>query len=767
MSKWQDRLKFLAENGDQAADDIMWETREMSDDELARYVAENDERIRQTLGMKYLAEKDADPELNKEYYDLLNKGQHAFQGPGKVDAWGYDKDRSLDEWMDVFGVPAKHIDPDGKRAYSDDERAAFTNPKSPTYFRKLKSPAQMMEIASWQGFDGDADLMADHIQRSADMFQRGLKVEGWSPDNELQLGSWLWSSLKGLGAPRIKEAELEGRDITKQDIIGDMAELGLNFVPGYGIVSKAGKLLVKVPPGLARGGAKAVLTGIEASAVPAGSQLLDMQLYNEGPRSEWDWKRFGAQAGTMGAGMMGAGAAVKQGRRQMMAREGSAQAAYDARQARTFLGSIGEKTDDIIAQRQAALDANAKLAQERKNVLLTGDKDIRTSKPGEPTWEDVAAAEDYRIRTEEAKRLARSNEERQKYNSLAEERKRELESSKNKALDRDNYMLVRERQYFEGKKPGDPDYPLGALPTDENFILIDPEQVPLREGYVRTVDSKGNERIVKQADIDKFGGENIDNIAGLTEEEKKAYMAANENGAKEIVQLPNGKFVYRENIDMNGNYVIGDPNNGGYGVTQLDMGGRPNELKFLYADGSESMAPKGKAAYGGKEADRGYGLGDVKDRNQVVKVAIEDDPYLVKKMEGGGNRIAETGRDATVMAGFNSMYHNDLIPSKYKDVDQARSEAYWNSQLKKLSEFTSSKYDPKDRKRNFEAVMDVMAYGLNNIPDEKFRKNPEIYHAIAKKLGNAGWKHPSEYYGVTMPTNSTSTAESVSSSSGY
>jgi hypothetical protein len=136
-------------------------------------------------------------------------------------------------------------------------------------------------------------------------------------------------------------------------------------------------------------------------------------------------------------------------------------------------------------------------------------------------------------------------------------------------------------------------------------------------------------------------------------------------------------------------------------------------------------------------------------------------------MNGGGNRWAETTRDAVVSFGINSAFHNDLIKSKWGNIDDKRAEAWWNSQMKKLSEFTSAKYDPKERKRNFEAVMDAMSYGLDNIPDEKFLRNPDIYHAIAAKLGRPDWRHPLEMQRPVVPTNSNSTAGPTSSSSGF
>ena len=55
--------------------------------------------------------------------------------------------------------------------------------------------------------------------------------------------------------------------------------------------------------------------------------------------------------------------------------------------------------------------------------------------------------------------------------------------------------------------------------------------------------------------------------------------------------------------------------------------------------------------------------------------------------------------------------------------------------------------------------MDVMSYGLDNIPEDKFAKRPEVYHAIAAKLGYPEWKHWSETKIPDYPTTSYSSAD--------
>lgn len=781
MTKWQEQLKQQALNGDQAADDILWETRYMSDDELARYVADNDERIRNTMHMKYLAEKDAKPELVNEYYGMLDKGRRAYAGPGKVDAGGYGKSRTVDDWMNIFGVEPTTADADGKGVYTDKERAAFTNPESPKYYAKLKKPEQLVEIASWQGFD-NTDLMDEDIRRASDVFQRNLAVEGYNPDASVDLINWIWSATKGFAMPRIKEAQLEGRPISWQDVTGDLVEAGLNFIPGIGLVSKTGKVVARVPYRWARETAKGAAGSVESMVVPGLSQVYDMNVYDEGPRAEFDPKRFGAQAVGFGGGLLAGNQLLKQGTRQMAAREGAQAAREGAREARAGIGRIGEKTDDILAERQAVLDRNARLAQDRSNVNLTGDVDIKTSKSDAARWQDVADAESNRILTEEANRIGRSNSERQAYHQLAQERKRDLTENLKQTTDQGTYLRNKENEYFD-KSPNPIDHDaLNQMIEDNGFgvMIMDAtdEGVPLRPGFVRVKDRSGNPYIVKESDavIASQLPDRVETVAEgagkikLSPEDARiveAYRNANEAGARDIVQLPDGNFVYRDNIDLNGNYVVGNPEKRGYTVSEIDMGGRPAELRFQYDDGLMPEQPKKMAEYGGKEADRGHGLGDVRDRNQAVKKTIEKDSYLARKMNGGGNLTLEQLRDAAVSFGINSAFHNDLIKSRWGNIDDKRAEAWWNSQMKKLSEFTSSKYEPKVRKKNFEAVMDVMSYGLDNIPDEKFRRNPDIYHAIAAKLGRPDWKHHLEEKTVVLPTNSISTYNPESSSSAY
>ena len=71
MSKWQQTLQNLAEAGDAAASDILWDIRGMNESELAKYLVDNDEHVREVLGIKYLAEEGA--ELYRTMLEHLGK----------------------------------------------------------------------------------------------------------------------------------------------------------------------------------------------------------------------------------------------------------------------------------------------------------------------------------------------------------------------------------------------------------------------------------------------------------------------------------------------------------------------------------------------------------------------------------------------------------------------------------------------------------------------------------------------------------------------
>lgn len=693
MTKWQEQLKKRAENGDQAADDILWETQDMNDAELAMYLVNNDERVRSVLQMKSLAEKDADPALTKEYYDLLNKGQMAFQGEGRFDPYG-QKPLTIEEYMEKFGIEK------GPGGYSDDQVAAFTNPENRDYFAKVKTPDQMKEIAVWIG-SGSVDRMVSDIERTAAAWQRRNQLEGYGADNEVQPVEWALSALKGFTLPRVKEAQLEGRPVEWQDITGDMVELGLNFIPGVGIVSKTGKVvarLPKVPGAILKTGAY----GADVFAVPGLSQTYDVGVNwltdRDVPRNEFDLKRMGAQAALMGTGKASAKSLVRTGKDIMEGSLGEAGSKADYRATKGFLESIGEKTDDQIARRQAMLDRKAELAMKRENVVLEGDRDIASAKQPTVKPQDIAGAENYRILTGEADRLARSDAERQAYRQAASRQE------------------ARERVFR-------PDYSRDA---EGNVVRSGNTATPYgdRGGYefTWTPDSPHNFESTVRA-VEGVMNQDADRAAA------NAYRAANEKGAVDIVMLDDGRFVRADRV-RNGAVDFGQD----YPYPKTGY----RSAEFTY---DPNLTPSGYTAPGVTFLD-GATVKPV-NRNVAVKAAIEKEPELARKLSGKSNYTNEVARDVAASVLFTGAAHNDLF-GNLGDLESKRADAWWNAQMRKLGEFTKSNYSPKERLKNFEAIMDVMTYGLDNIPTEKFAKSRETFHAIATKLGYPKWLHPSE-----------------------
>jgi hypothetical protein len=145
-------------------------------------------------------------------------------------------------------------------------------------------------------------------------------------------------------------------------------------------------------------------------------------------------------------------------------------------------------------------------------------------------------------------------------------------------------------------------------------------------------------------------------------------------------------------------------------------------------------------------------------------------PELLRKSAG-----STFGRELVRDAGANAVY-NMMVREGYanaggvlgsiKDIDEKRQKALWNNMLGKLRDFTANpRLSVEDRKKYYEATMNVMYKGLDGITAEEFAKFPQVYRNIAAKLGVTDWKHPSEYEGMPEGASSTYTPESSASSS--
>ena len=422
MKKFQEALYNLALSdlpSANAADTLYRSSKDLNDDELAVWVMSNMNELQKVLQFPSVMDDNVSDwmrDMTKEVYSLRNEATTASRDEQR-DIMG-NKRRSVDDYMTAFGYQTEN----GK-ALSDDDRSAFTNPENKKYWGNY--PQSEKEAAAVAlGKDRFSEI-EDDLRRSGDEYQTQNQGEGYNANNELEVWPWIMSALKGAAAPRVKEAQLAGREPTWQDIAGDWAELGLNVIPGVGIADKAGVLVYKAP-WLTSDMAKAIGEKIafgagfatEALAQPLASQALDVGvLYNPdvlgeptsslNPRSEFSTDKLLAQAGGIGMGkgvVKGYGARVKNSLEQSLG-DDAAGAAYKGG-FKDFIGNLGNKTDDIIARRQAMLDRKAELA--RQNAQLQSKADLGNAPLKRTGYgiDDLINAENYRTLTSEAKRIA-------------------------------------------------------------------------------------------------------------------------------------------------------------------------------------------------------------------------------------------------------------------------------------------------------------------------------------------------------------------------
>lgn len=678
-------LQILDENGSEEAGNLYWEAIDLPAEQFPLWVAQNDRQIRKVLNMDaILTEPDEEErKFAKAYQDLRNEGLSLFKGDKKLDPYGKPV-KTLDDFMGAFGVPGS----DGGE-YSDDDRAAFTNEKNAKYWKNM--PKDDQELAALSMGYSSAEDMARDLERAGNSFQVANRVEGWDENNEVDVFEWIKSTLKGAALPRVKEAQLAGREPTWQDYTGDMAELGLNFVPGVGLVAKGGKVVARLPgmrSGIARTVGAGIGLGVDQAVVPFGTQAIDANILYDpdvlgtsdselNPRSEFDLKKAAAQTGAI-AGAKGTvkGTAMvgKNMLEQGMGNEGGGRA---FRGAVKMFESIGEKTDDLIARRQLALDRKADLAKVRKNVTLPVDKDIST---GVATTDDLINAENYRNLTKEAERLMKSRKAREKYGDIV--------ASQEASYD----MLMNE------------------LPFTYDKPYMSPERVKLA---------------------------NIDPNTGYSKNANSfdtyiKYKEANEKGAEGLFQLPDGRIVRRT--------LVGSRNDLNFPGAEYSVYFDPNQAKnltFQYDGGpmNDILNVREVGVPGVKESV---------SRNPAVLSKIKEDQLLKRKLSPWRTGLVENTRDTFADATFNALAREGVV-GNVTEFDKKREQALWNRMLTKLRPLTANaNLSPETRRENGEAVMNVMQYGLDRLPVELYQKNPRIYKTIADNLGVKDWKHFSE-----------------------
>lgn len=674
-------LKALEDHStdSEEAEKIYMDTFGMNEAELADYVAAHDAELRELLGVKYLAEKDANPELSNAYFNILKRGK-AIRDPDpytRKDVYNEDI-KNLDYYLEKLGVPKAGGE------YNDDIRSKYTNPGNAEYIGNWDET----ELNNYALEDKqDPSTWRAGMLRAASDYQRGNQARGYDADNGLTY-RWFTDLAEELAFPRIREAKLMGRDWDMKDLAGDLTEAGLNFVPGVGVVSRTGKIVARMPNAVAKGALKFGAGLVDNFTVPVGSQLYDMAAYGEDdPRGEWDLARVVSQAGANAAGkaiLKGAGMGI--GSKFVDASAGDAGDKAFKKGVGQYIKDFGYKTDDAIAARQAALDAQAELAKVRSNVRLEGQHDVA----GKLTPDAIIDAENYRVLSGELDRLKAGEKTRKAW--------QDAYASQNAAND--------------------------ARARNLNGNSVDNV-------------SEAERKLAGSADHN------------ATRDAFNAYRKANETG-EPIVMLDDGRFVRASSIrNVDGSPVFD------FGTEyRMPLQGGTRTPAYMYDD--PSLLGKVNPEAGGYSVaiNRGQrGSANFVDRNQEVEKAIKADPLLSRKYEGGINSPgAEIARDFTgsvlANAGAREGVTRNVVgytdPSKMKMEDK-RANALWNRQLNRLRTGIIDKAKTPEQRREYsDGVMNVLTYGLDNLPEATFRRNPSLYRAIASELGNGSWKHWSE-----------------------
>ncbi len=716
MEKILERLQKLGLNGDEVADNLYWDAKDLDEDSFSLWVAENDKALRDVLNIDNISlnPRQEDKAFLKQYNDLRNNGLSIFKGDKKLAPSGKPM-KTLDDFMSALGVAGSN-----NGEYNDNDRSAFSNPNNSAYWANM--PEEDRTLAALSLGYNSADDMARDIERTGNAYQRQNQIEGWGPNNERQPISWVLSAIKGMAAPRVKEAQLEGRDITWQDVTGDLAELGLNFIPGVGLVGKGGRIVAKIPGvGKIANTAAGSMIGQGAGlvfdqlAVPALTQAVDAGLlYNPdvlgtetsglNPRSEPDLGKMAAQASAI-AGAKGAvkGAAMV-GKNMLEQGFGNEVGGGAFREGVKAFESIGEKTDDLIRRRQAMLDRKAELAKKRENVTLRDDDDISN---GLASTDDLINAENFKILTSEAERIAKSKKVRDDYRKAV---------SGDEAV---NKILGAADKY--GKT--------GQLE------MADPYEI-----------TKTYEKRIRDAEDaqTKYNGDAIENV----------YRKENENSPyPHLLMLDDGRVVPRSYLTNDGNLAYPGAN------YSFSAGGKLKPLDYKYDDGLNRQLDFDEYAKGGisfapnKAIDESSGL----SRNPAVLEQIQKDELLRRKLDPSKTALKENARDVTADAVFNALARDGVV-GNVSDFDKKREDALWNRVMIKMRPLTAnSKLSPETRKKNADAILNVMQYGLDGLPEDIYKQNPRVYKLIADNLEVKGWRHPSE---VSNPQPTTSYSSS-------
>lgn len=756
MEKIANFLHNMAMHGNQEADELYWEIKDLDTAAFSRWVLDNDERLRAVIPFKSIMEEPSEEEkaLLSEYIGARNAGVKAYTGDKKTDVYGRPL-KGLDEFMQAFGVkPSNDVE------LRDNDRSAFTNPENPNYWEKRPYSDKVM--AAYNLGYGTVDEMENDLRRSGSDYQRANQVEGYGPNNEKQPWEWTKSALKGLALPRTKEAQVSGREPTVQDYAGDAIETGVSLVPGFGLFSKGGRVMR---------GAGMVL---DNAGVPIATNLIDSKLlYNPNtlgtptsglnPRSEFDPLRVATQA----AGIVGSKGALKG--TAMMGKDafekfyGSKPGGETFKSTLSFIENIGENTDDLIARRQAALDRKAELAKQTKNVSLPGDKDIPT---GSSEVSDIGAAENFRILNQEAERLAKSQGARAAYrDAIAKDRAFERFDE----MEWDAYEPLRGiGEIIPDNFPVNPETTIGIRLKDGVQLIVpkDIDQDVLSAALNRYRSNMNELEKFKTTRAGRDANTAMADEGYSPEKVIRDYVTANESSpySGHLVLLPDGNIAREAwyNGGKNGEHRVHYPGSD-YDVKFTEA---PKPLRYQY---EELFDPELNGIAKHPPLD-----GEL-SRNQVVRDKILQDDLLSRRLNTVQNptykipfeklhigpqtirldRI-ERPRDILASWGFNAASREGFLGrNNTASIDEKRERAIWNKMLNALSPLTTNPELPVEtRKRNADAIMNVMQYGLDGLPEEIFLQAPETYHRIAKELKVDNWKHYTETNPQPTPSSS-------------
>ena len=696
MDKIIERLKQMALAGDNAADDVFMAVDGMNQNELADYVAQHDKELRKLLRVNYLVEKDSDTDLAKSYFDLLNKGrEQASPDKGKKQGFYGEELHDVPYFMEKFGISKEG----GK--YSTKAQADFVNA-----IDKLDD-IELANLAWAEGYEGNAERMRDDIRRAGMMLRQNLAREGFDPTTGgRDIGSTIVGGAAGLIAPRVHEANLAGQSPELKDYVGDVVEGGLNFVPGFAAGSKAvragSKVLPKVLDNVA---AKVGASALESAAVPLGSQAYDYAFYDkEDPRGKWDWGRVGAQYG----GAIGAKGALKLMGRQgkdVLEQQGKAAAEGPAHSVMETIENIGDNAKENIARRQLALERKAELAKQAEY----NSQNFLTAKQNESgyfaTADDLADAEDFAIRKSEAERFANTQKARKEFDTKG------ISSAQDIEVTPEGNVTIR---YNDGSS---------------ELLSIDPAVIQQGEDAV--------DNAIVRAYEAKY--------PGLAQRQTELAEKLSDYGEyPEIVQLPDGRFVKMETIQT----VDGVPTL--YPETFGENAIKSPNITLL-ANNTE-VTGKSMPTIPLKNAE-GEQVGSMaqKPRDYTVRRALNSDQDFAAVASGRAARQpwVNTATNALFNAGA-----REGIVGEGLDLDSKRVNALWNKQLSQLRPLVTGDQPVEQKRQMVDAIMNVMTYGLDNLPDGMFKANPNAYRAIARQLGSSDWKHSSEVGVPDYPTTS-------------